>query len=644
MALRAGRGGGRRRVRPVPPDRAAPSGHAPAAAVRGAARSRGAPARRRRRAVRRRAGAAGRRQPGHGRPHGRAGVRPPLARRHRAGPVRPAVPDDRRLAGRHRPRPRASTGCRSPRPPTTSPAASSPTCRVPPRCPGLWAAGEAACTGVHGANRLASNSLLEGMVFGARLAEAIAAGGTDRSRPASCGPSCDPGTGVRVVRAARWRPAGTAAGGATSSASARLPPPAGSGWARRRPGATDVEKLRDGLQRAMTDGAGVVRSAASLDAAEAARRGGRPAGRGGRVGRRRRAGQPGHGGRRPPRLGAGPRGEPGRPHPGRVPGDGPGLAVPAGPRPGARRVATGAERSKRTRRERPPAGRRVREAVARALAEDLLPLGDLTAALVPDGRGGPARRRRPRSPASSPASAAPRRPSHWSTTALVVTWHRADGSTVEPGRHRGRGRRPAAPDPHRRAHRPQLPRPPLGRGHPDRGGSSTRWPPSTRRCGSSTPARRRPGLRALEKAAVRAGGGHNHRANLSDAVLVKDNHLAGVTITEAVRRARAMWPGRMVEVECDRPDQVEEACRAGATRGAARQHDAGRGRDACVALARRTAGEAGVLVEVSGGVTLDTIAGLRCGRRGPHLGRAPSPTRRRCSTSASTWRDVAERR
>ena len=42
--------------------------------------------------------------------------------------------------------------------------------------PGLWAAGETTCTGVHGANRLASNSLLEGMVFGPRAVEAIAAG------------------------------------------------------------------------------------------------------------------------------------------------------------------------------------------------------------------------------------------------------------------------------------------------------------------------------------------------------------------------------------------------------------------------------------------------------------------------------------
>ena len=53
--------------------------------------------------------------------------------------------------------------------------------------PGLWAAGEAACTGVHGANRLASNSLLEGMVFGARLAEAIAGGADGPGQPGHAG-------------------------------------------------------------------------------------------------------------------------------------------------------------------------------------------------------------------------------------------------------------------------------------------------------------------------------------------------------------------------------------------------------------------------------------------------------------------------
>jgi nicotinate-nucleotide pyrophosphorylase (carboxylating) len=73
-----------------------------------------------------------------------------------------------------------------------------------------------------------------------------------------------------------------------------------------------------------------------------------------------------------------------------------------------------------------------------------------------------------------------------------------------------------------------------------------------------------PGLRALEKAAVRAGGGLNHRANLSDGFLVKDNHLGGLSITTAVQRATERWPGRLVEVECDTMDQVREAIEAGA--------------------------------------------------------------------------------
>ena len=65
-----------------------------------------------------------------------------------------------------------------------------------------------------------------------------------------------------------------------------------------------------------------------------------------------------------------------------------------------------------------------------------------------------------------------------------------------------------------------------------------------------------PGLRALEKAAVRAGGGFNHRESLSDAVLIKDNHLAHLDLRQAVDRARARWPGRIVEVECDTLEQV----------------------------------------------------------------------------------------
>jgi nicotinate-nucleotide pyrophosphorylase (carboxylating) len=68
-----------------------------------------------------------------------------------------------------------------------------------------------------------------------------------------------------------------------------------------------------------------------------------------------------------------------------------------------------------------------------------------------------------------------------------------------------------------------------------------------------------PGLRALQKAAVRAGGGFNHRDSLSDAVLIKDNHLAALGVAKAIERARARWPNRIVEVECDTLDQVAEA-------------------------------------------------------------------------------------
>ena len=74
-----------------------------------------------------------------------------------------------------------------------------------------------------------------------------------------------------------------------------------------------------------------------------------------------------------------------------------------------------------------------------------------------------------------------------------------------------------------------------------------------------------PGLRQLEKYAVRCGGGVNHRMGLGDAALVKDNHVAAAGgITAAIRAVRAAAPGLPLEVECDSLAQVREALAAGA--------------------------------------------------------------------------------
>jgi nicotinate-nucleotide pyrophosphorylase (carboxylating) len=115
-----------------------------------------------------------------------------------------------------------------------------------------------------------------------------------------------------------------------------------------------------------------------------------------------------------------------------------------------------------------------------------------------------------------------------------------------------------------------------------------------------------PGLRALEKAAVRAGGGHNHRASLSDALLIKDNHLVGLGIDKAVESASDRWPGRTVEVECERPEQVVEAVEAGAGIVMLDNMTPAEVRKS-VALVRGSS-RPGVLVEVSGRVTLESVA------------------------------------
>ena len=76
-----------------------------------------------------------------------------------------------------------------------------------------------------------------------------------------------------------------------------------------------------------------------------------------------------------------------------------------------------------------------------------------------------------------------------------------------------------------------------------------------------------PGLRLLEKAAVAAGGGENHRIGLYDAVLIKENHIAMAGgVAAAVHAAQAAAPELLIEVECETAEQVDEALAAGATR------------------------------------------------------------------------------
>src|SRR5690242_14756564 len=116
-----------------------------------------------------------------------------------------------------------------------------------------------------------------------------------------------------------------------------------------------------------------------------------------------------------------------------------------------------------------------------------------------------------------------------------------------------------------------------------------------------------PGWRLLEKYAVRAGGGTNHRLNLSAAVLIKDNHLAAVDgdVGLAVRRARDLAPaGTKVEVECDRIDQVRASLDAKADIILLDNMTPEQMRE-CVALVDHRA-----ITEASGGVNLETVRAI----------------------------------
>lgn len=238
----------------------------------------------------------------------------------------------------------------------------------------------------------------------------------------------------------------------------------------------------------------------------------------------------------------------------------------------------------------------VRSAVERALVEDLEPLGDLTSAVLPEGAKGEGEFVA-RDDGVVAGCMCVAETYAQIDPSVVVDWRLDDGNEVSAGDVLGRvegnmasiftGERTAL---NFLCHL---------------SGIAT----LTRRYVRATHGRVRildtrkttPGLRAIERAAVRAGGGVNHRGSLSDGILIKDNHLSVMSVEDAVRRSRMRWPGRLIEVECDRLEQVQEAIAAGAEMVLLDNMSPAMVRT-CV---EEIAGQA--LIEVSGGVTIENI-------------------------------------
>jgi nicotinate-nucleotide pyrophosphorylase (carboxylating) len=120
-----------------------------------------------------------------------------------------------------------------------------------------------------------------------------------------------------------------------------------------------------------------------------------------------------------------------------------------------------------------------------------------------------------------------------------------------------------------------------------------------------------PGLRALEKAAVVAGGGRNHRLGLYDAILIKENHIAiAGSLAKAVHGARTAQPGLEVEVECRDLDEVSYALGTGADLLLLDNMDDETLREAVRLRDENSASGKGPSLEASGGVDLATVRGI----------------------------------
>ena len=434
------------------------------------------------------------------------------------------------------------------------------------------------------------------------------------SRPAPCAPCSTAGHGRAADHRRHRRPR---AGSRAGRCSTTRPPTARArrcSTAATTPlGPRPLAAARDRLQRAMTTGAGVLRSAESLAATTAM------------LGEIERACRPS----RPPirleptggptvaelanlvevgrallAVGHPPRREPGRPHPHPTHPD-------TDPAFRCRIVLGGPTRELTSDACSNHPARPCVEAVTRALAEDLTPLGDLTSAPAAGRPAGRPPRSWPAPRACSPVGPAPtetfrqidadgrarlvgrRRRSRSSPgttiatvegplasiltaerTALNFLGHLSGIATADPPLRRRRppaaGAGPQVWDTRKTTPGPALPR--EGRGAGRRRRQPPRQPVATGSCSRTTtsPSWASPG---------------------------------------AVAAARERWPARTVHVECDRLDQVERGARRRRRRRAARQHDPRRG-PACVALADDHAASTGrrrPLLEVSGGITLETI-------------------------------------
>ena len=179
----------------------------------------------------------------------RGGRRPHAPRRHRPGALRRALPHHRRRRSAAPASTRPGTASRSRPPRTTTAAASSPTSTARPSLPGLWAAGEVACTGVHGANRLRQQLAAGGHGVRPRVDRGHRPG---RRRAVAHG--CHAGRRQRLGRRRRDRRAGGRPAGRAAAPS----------WTRPTGPRAPRASCGDRLQRAMTSGAGVLRDARSL--------------------------------------------------------------------------------------------------------------------------------------------------------------------------------------------------------------------------------------------------------------------------------------------------------------------------------------------------------------------------------------------